>query len=65
MSKNEFLEQLNKVALFLFYVGKIGIKFILGRKFKMPINVDTTTFVIAYILNFPKTEGVEYIKSIS
>ena len=26
---------------------------------KIAINVDTTTFVIAYILNFPKTEGVE------
>ena len=59
MNKNEFLEQLNKVALFLFYADKIGINFILGRNRKITINVDTTTFVIAYILNFPKTEGVE------
>ena len=31
----------------------IGIKYFLLRNRKIALNVDTTTFVIAYILNFP------------
>lgn len=58
MSRNVLLEQPNRL-FFLFYFDKIGIFFKTGRFVKMLINVDTTTFVIAYILNFPKTEGVE------
>ena len=46
------------MVAFLFYIGKIGIKIFLCINRKIAINVDTTTFVIAYILNFPKNTMV-------
>ena len=42
----------------LFYSDKIGIKFKNERNRKIAINVDTTTFVIAYKNKFPKNTMV-------